>query len=82
MEEYFVYVLKSEIDGRLYKGLTNDVERRIVEHNNGKTKTTKAYRPWSLVYKEKHESLEKAREREKYLKTGEGRELLKNILHP
>ena len=78
---YFVYVLKSEVDGRLYKGMTDDIERRLKEHNAGKTKSTRGFRPWKLVYKESFETLDLAREREKYFKTGEGREFLKR-LHP
>ena len=48
--EYFVYILESEIDGRLYKGQTRDIDKRIKEHNSGKTKSTKGYKPWKLVY--------------------------------
>lgn len=53
---YFVYVLKSEVDGRLYKGLTQNIENRLKEHNNGKMKSTKGYIPWVLVYHEKSET--------------------------
>jgi putative endonuclease len=38
---YYVYVLKSEKDGRLYKGLTSDLEKRLLQHNAGITKSTK-----------------------------------------
>jgi putative endonuclease len=75
--EYFVYVLESEIDGRLYKGQTRDINKRILEHNSGKTKSTKGYKPWKLVYFEKFETRDEAVLREKYFKTGSGRELLK-----
>lgn len=78
--EYFVYVLQSEIDGRLYKGQTSDIDNRLHEHNSGKTKSTKGYIPWKLVYFEKFATIEEAVLREKFLKTGSGRELLKNIL--
>ena len=50
MREYYAYVLKSEIDGRLYKGYTHDLENRLKEHNSGKTKSTKGYAPWNLIY--------------------------------
>ena len=76
---YYVYILESEIDNRLYKGLTNNLERRIYEHNIGKTKSTKGYRPWKLVYCEKFQDKEEARKRELYFKTGAGREYIKNI---
>ena len=78
--EYFVYILKSEIDGRLYKGQTADIEKRLIEHNSGKTKSTKGYRPWKVVHFETFDSREAAVLREKYFKTGIGREFLKQKL--
>ena len=78
--EYFVYILESEIDGRLYKGQTSDIENRLTEHNSGKTKSTKGYKPWKLVYFERYETRDEALLREKYFKTGRGREFLKHIL--
>ena len=77
---YYVYVLKSEIDGRLYKGMTNDLDRRIKEHNSGKHKSTKGYKPWKLVYSEEVQNRLEAREREKYFKSGIGREYLKRLV--
>ena len=77
---YFVYVLESEVDGRLYKGHTSDIDKRIIEHNTGKTKSTKGYKPWRLVYFEEFDTREEAVLREKYLKTGSGREFLKEKL--
>src|SRR5690606_28044965 len=50
MKFYYTYVLKSNVDGRLYKGHTDDVEKRLREHNAGKTKSTKGFIPWELVY--------------------------------
>ena len=41
---YFVYVLKSENNWRFYVGMTENIERRLTEHNSGKTKSTKGYR--------------------------------------
>ncbi|WP_239004431.1 GIY-YIG nuclease family protein [Lacinutrix sp. WUR7] len=40
MKSYYTYVLESDIDGRLYKGHTDNVEKRLKEHNAGKTKST------------------------------------------
>ena len=77
--EYFVYVLKSQKDGRLYKGQTSDLNERVKQHNSGKTKSTKGFMPWELVYFEKFQAREEAVLREKYLKTGSGREFLKKI---
>ena len=78
--EYFVYVIKSLKDGRLYKGQTHNLEKRIVEHNSGKTKSTKGYTPWELVYFESFKTREEALLREKYFKTGIGREFLNKKL--
>ena len=79
---YYVYVLQSQVDGRLYKGHTNRLEQRIIEHNNGKTKSTKGYRPWNLVYYETFDSETEAIAREKFLKSGIGREFLNKKIRP
>jgi putative endonuclease len=73
----FVYVLRSEKDGKLYIGLTNDVIRRLEEHNAGRVTSTKGRRPMKMVRLEKFLDRKKAAEREKCLKTGQGREFLK-----
>ena len=77
---YFVYVLQSEVDGRLYKGQTFNIENRLKEHNSGKTKSTKGFTPWKLIYFEEFASREEAVFREKYFKTGSGREFLKKMI--
>ena len=51
-----------------YIGCTTDVEKRVEEHNLGKTKSTKSYRPWHLIYKEEFFDKYKAYKREWYLK--------------
>ena len=77
---YYVYALKGEKHNRIYVGLTKDLNARLIEHNNGKTKSTKFYKPWSLIYSEEHDSRIVAREREKKLKSGFGKEYLKSLL--
>ena len=77
---YFVYVLRSEKDGRLYKGQTSDLDRRIKQHSSGENKSTKGFRPWKLVYSEKFLTRAEAVLREKYFKSGIGREFLKEKL--
>ncbi len=52
---YIVYVLKSEKNGRFYKGLTKDLEQRVIQHNKGQNRSTKGFGPWKLVYKESFE---------------------------
>jgi len=76
---YTVYAIKSLIDSRIYVGLTENLERRLEEHNQGRTRSTKGYRPWKLIYKEEVETRISARKLEKYYKSGCGKEILKKI---
>jgi len=69
---YFVYILRSLKDGNLYVGISADVEKRLVQHNSGKTQSTKSRKPFKLIYREKFNSRQEARGREKYLKSYEG----------
>ena len=77
---FYVYVLKSLKNGRHYTGSTNNLERRIYEHNSGQTKYTSIAGPFELIYKETYNTRLEASKREKFLKTGKGREFLKSIL--
>ncbi|TSA46442.1 GIY-YIG nuclease family protein [bacterium] len=74
---YFVYVLKSIGRNYIYVGLTNDLERRISQHQKGKETTTAPYRPFSTLFTETFENRPEARKREKYLKSGIGKEWIK-----
>jgi putative endonuclease len=78
--EYYVYALVSEKDKTIYIGISKNVEERIKQHNAGMTKSTKSKRPLKLFYKEKCATLKEARLREKYFKSGCGREYLKTII--
>ena len=79
MKSFVTYLLFSEKDNKTYLGSTDDIERRVTEHNNGKTSSTKNRRPLKLIYQEEFETLMEARNREKFLKTRIGRKELKNI---
>ncbi len=64
-----------------YKGMTDNLERRLVEHNNKELSFwTKRGTEWKLIYKEEFDNKTEALKREKWLKTGIGREYLKKIL--
>ena len=76
---FFVYAIQSEKDGRIYVGMCGDVAVRLKEHNAGKTKSTKGYMPWRLIYSIRLESRVEARKREIYLKSGVGKEYLKSM---
>ena len=75
---YFTYVLYSEKHNRFYIGMSADVEKRLTEHNAGKTKSTKGYMPWALLFIEEFKTRNEAREREVYLKSGAGREYVRS----
>ena len=78
---YFVYVLYSLKFERTYTGMTKDLKKRIKEHNTKQNKSTKAYVPWKLILMEEFETRIEARVREKYLKSGNGREYLKTTIN-
>lgn len=67
---YYVYVLKSKKDCKLYIGSTTDLKRRFQEHQEGKVPSTKPRRPLEVVYYESYKAEEDAREREHQLKKG------------
>jgi putative endonuclease len=75
---YTVYVLHSDKDCKRYIGVTSDISRRIIEHNLGLVKSTKNRRPLVLIYKELFSNKSEAMKREKFFKTGKGREYLKD----
>lgn len=79
---FFVYVIKSEFNGFFYVGLTTSVTNRIIQHNKGMTKSTKPFKPWKLFFSEEYETRIEARKREKYLKSGVGKEYIKKYRRP
>jgi len=74
----YVYVLYNSEYDRLYIGSTRDLNQRIKAHQSGKVRSTKAYRPWKVIYTEKFDTYTEARKRENFLKSGAGRKWLKN----
>ncbi len=74
---YYTYVLKSNKDNKLYIGHTNNLKKRLIEHNKGVVDSTKPRRPLKLVYYEACLSEAKSIRREMYFKTGFGRRFLK-----
>jgi len=65
---FYVYLLKSEKNGRVYTGYTSDLKQRITDHNSGQSPYTKNNRPYRLVYYEAYASKSDAQKREKSLK--------------
>jgi len=75
---FYTYVLKSQIDKKLYVGYSNNLRKRIFEYEKGLVQATKIRRPLFLVYYEACLNKDKAIKREKYFKTGFGRRYLKD----
>ncbi|HET6273340.1 MAG TPA: GIY-YIG nuclease family protein [Bacteroidota bacterium] len=76
---WYVYALRSLARNYIYVGLTSDLERRFKQHNDGKERTTRPYRPFRLILSEGFVTRAEARHREMYLKSGSGKEFLKKI---
>jgi putative endonuclease len=75
---FYVYILKSLKNHRHYIGYTNNLERRMVEHNAGQSKYTSLTRPFELIHQEIFQNKKDATRRELFLKTGQGRSWIKN----
>ena len=71
---YHVYVLRSGKTGRFYTGSCEDLDKRLAQHNVGQSKATRHGTPWQLVYHEDLATRAEAVQRERYLKTGRGRD--------
>ncbi|MEK7624219.1 MAG: GIY-YIG nuclease family protein [Patescibacteria group bacterium] len=79
---YHVYILQSLKDKKFYTGITNNISRRLKEHNRGKksTPSTSQRGPFQLLYSESFKTREEARSREKLFKSGAGRKLRNQLL--
>jgi putative endonuclease len=74
---FFVYVLRSEKNGKRYVGSTSKTpQERLLEHNSGSNRWTKLNRLLRLIYSEEMESNTESRKRENFLKSGQGRKWL------
>ena len=65
---FHFYVLRSELTGRFYVGHTENLTRRIFEHNNNRTQSIKNRGPWTLFYSEEYATRSEAAQRERYVK--------------
>ena len=77
MPKWYVYILRSLTRDFIYIGSTNDLERRLFEHDTGLVHSTKPYRPFEIIAYVAVMTEAKARELEKYFKTGSGKAILK-----
>jgi putative endonuclease len=70
---YYVYAIKSQIDGRVYVGFSDELNQRIKAHNAGQSKYTAKYKPWDLIFYTAFEHEKTAKEFERYLKSHSGK---------
>ena len=78
---FFLYVLRNP-QGRLYVGFTEDIERRVKQHQENQGGWTRGKGPWELAYHEVFASRDEALRRERNLKRGEQNQELRNRLGP
>ena len=76
---YYVYILYSTNFDSFYIGFTADLERRLQQHNNGLTKSTKAKRPWKIAYSEEFSLQIDAMRRERFLKAQRNKSFYKKL---
>ncbi|MBA3724025.1 MAG: GIY-YIG nuclease family protein [Candidatus Levybacteria bacterium] len=78
---FYIYILKSLKDNKLYTGFTSDLRKRLKEHQYGNVESTKNRRPLELIYYEAYKEKKGALLREKYLKTTRGKSQLKKQIN-
>ena len=78
---FYVYILHSKKSGRYYIGQTNNLEDRLRRHNAGYVKSTKAFRPWELVYTEVFHTRRDSVKRENYLKRLKSKKAIKVLIY-
>ncbi|HRH25112.1 MAG TPA: GIY-YIG nuclease family protein [Candidatus Paceibacterota bacterium] len=69
---YYVYILKSEKDSSYYKGVTENLKKRVYDHNHGSNKYSSSKAPFKIIWYCAFEQKQKALDFEKYIKHGSG----------
>ena len=77
---FHAYILRNTISGRHYIGSTNNLERRLQEHNRGQTRSTKSDGEWVLIHHEIYNTKEEAVARERQIKSYKGGNAFKKLL--
>lgn len=76
----YIYAIYDDVLKEIYVGMTNDLERRLAEHKRGQSRYTKKFSNFFLIYNEECLDYKSGRKREKYLKSGCGKEFLKKMI--
>ena len=77
---FYVYILESVPSGRFYIGYSENPDRRLVEHNSGKVKSTRPYRPWKKIYAEQYLTEIEAIRREREIKSKKSRQYILELI--
>ncbi len=77
---FMVSILESTKTGKSYIGSTNDLQRRLAEHNRGQTKSTRRKGKWHVVYKEEFKTNIEAKRRERMIKSYKGGNAFKQLV--
>jgi putative endonuclease len=77
---FTAYILRNNLTGRHYIGSTNDLRRRVLEHNRGQTKSTSQKGNWEIIYTEKYDSSIEAKRRESQIKSYKGGNAFKKLI--
>ncbi|MEE1962246.1 putative endonuclease [Flagellimonas taeanensis] len=77
---FYTYAISSLERNYIYVGITSNTERRLNEHNSGKNKTTRPYRPFELIFEKDFQTRAEARIEEIKLKSGFGKEFLRSLI--
>jgi putative endonuclease len=78
---YYTYIIKSKIKDTYYIGSTSNLEQRVRLHNEGKSKSTKAYIPWEIIYYEEFNTKSEAIKREYALKRIKNKDTIIKIIN-
>ncbi len=78
---YFVYILQSKVDASFYIGFTENLEKRVLQHNNGESAYTSRKMPWILVYFEEFSFKSDAIKREKFLKAQKNKSFYQSLIN-
>lgn len=77
---YVMYILQSVKTGKYYIGCTKNLKKRLYKHNSGSVPSTKAYRPWKIVYREPLDTITEARKRENQIKSWKKRSRIEKLI--
>ncbi len=78
---FYIYILKSKLDNKLYTGFSGNLKKRLIEHKKGNVESTKNRRPLELIYYEAYSEIGTALKREKFLKTTKGKVQLRKQIN-